>query len=73
MGEVVMPNPSSPDDAPEEAQFHLLDPLMAIAFGPRPGEPGSKTPAYESNMAQATALLKSMVSKLKAPKTKGLS
>jgi hypothetical protein len=69
MGEIAMINPSGPHAAHEDAESRQMDPLMAITFGPRAGEPGSDTPAYKSNMAKATAFLKSMVNRLKAPKT----
>jgi hypothetical protein len=57
-GEVVMISPSNSHDVHEDVESGQLESLLAIAFGPRLGDPGYGTSNYESNLANATAVLK---------------
>jgi hypothetical protein len=66
----AMLNPTNLPDTQEHVHSDPLDSMLAIAFGPRPGDSGFESRAYESNLAKATGILRGIVGKLGTRKTK---
>jgi hypothetical protein len=71
--EVAMLDPSNLPDNQEHVHSDPLDSILAIAFGPQPGDPSFEHRAYERNFAKAIGVLRGFIGKLGARKTKGPS
>jgi hypothetical protein len=67
MGERLMLELMPPGESmPEEPPPSPLDIFMAVAFGPRPGQPGFESPAHQANMAKALEIMRRLQEKLRA-------